>query len=263
MLPKEYDVEGKKVFITGAGRGIGKGIAQVLAEAGADIALNALTDRYVVDTARTISKESGRRVIPVLGDVTRSDEVQRVVEAVVKEFGRIDVLINNLGDAIRKPLVKLPEKKGENASDEDIKKILDLNMMAAILCTRAVGPQMLERRIGKIINISSFSAGKGGKEVVLYSLAKAAVVGFTRTQALEWASYNIQINSIAPGFFPEPLNITNEETAKAMAAYVAKTTPLGRAGKLREVGLLALYLASSASDYMTGQTLYLDGGLSL
>ncbi len=263
MLPKEYDVEGKVVFITGAGRGIGKGIAQVLAEAGADIALNALTDRYVVNTAREIAEASGRRVLPILADVTRSAEVQRAVDTVMKEFGRIDVLVNNLGDAIQKPLVTLPGKKGEPATDEEIKKIVDLNVMAAILCTRAIGPQMLERRSGKIINISSFTAGKGGKEVVLYSLAKAAVVGFTRTQALEWAPYNIQINSIAPGLFPEPLNITNEETAKRMTEYISKITPLGRAGRLREVGLLALYLASAASDYMTGQTLYLDGGLSL
>jgi NAD(P)-dependent dehydrogenase (short-subunit alcohol dehydrogenase family) len=263
MLPKEYDVEGKVVFITGAGRGIGKGIAQVLAEAGADIALNALTDRYVVNTAREIAKTSGRRVLPILADVTRSAEVQSAVDTVLKEFGRIDILVNNLGDAIQKPLVTLPGKKGEPATDEEIKKIVDLNVMAAILCTRAIGPQMLERRSGKIINISSFTAGKGGKEVVLYSLAKAAVVGFTRTQALEWASYNIQINSIAPGLFPEPLNILDEETAKRMTEYISKITPLGRAGRLREVGLLALYLASAASDFMTGQTLYLDGGLSL
>jgi NAD(P)-dependent dehydrogenase (short-subunit alcohol dehydrogenase family) len=263
MWPKEYDVEGKVVFITGAGRGIGKGIAQVLAEAGADIALNALTDRYVKNTAREIAEVSGRRVFPVLGDVTRSDEVRRVVDTVLKELGRIDVLVNNLGDALRKPLVNLPGKPGQPATDEEIKQIIDLNMMAAVFCTRAVGPQMLERRSGKIINISSYTAGRDGKDVVLYSLAKAAVVGFTRTQALEWAPYNIQINSIAPGFFPEPLNIRDEETAKRMNEYISKTTPLGRAGKLREVGLLALYLASSASDYMTGQTLYLDGGLSL
>jgi len=259
MLPKEYDIEGKVVFITGAGRGI----AQVLAEAGADIALNALTDRYVVNTAREIAEASGRKVLPILADVTKSAEVQQAVDTVLKEFGTIDVLVNNLGDAIRKPLVNLPGKAGEPATDEEIKQIVDLNVLAAILCTRAVGSQMLERRRGKIINISSFTAGKGGKEVVLYSLAKAAVVGFTRTQALEWAEYNIQINSIAPGFFPEPLNIKDEERAKKMIDSIARMTPLGRVGRLREVGLLALYLASSASDYMTGQTLYLDGGLSL
>ena len=166
MFPKEYDVKGKVVFITGAGRGIGTGIAQILAEAGADIALNALTDRYVVNTARQIADASGRKVVPILADVTKSADVQRAVDKVMKEFGRIDVLVNNLGDAIRKPLVTLPGKKGEPATDEEIKNIIDLNVMAAILCTRAIGPQMLERRQGKIINISSFTAGKGGKEVV-------------------------------------------------------------------------------------------------
>ncbi|MBN1665410.1 MAG: SDR family oxidoreductase [Deltaproteobacteria bacterium] len=262
---KEYDITGKVVFITGAGRGIGKGIAQVLAEAGADVAINALTDKYVVDTARDIAAASGRRVLPVLADVTNSEGVQQALDQVFKAFGRIDVLVNNLGDAMRAPLVKLPDRKGQTASDEQIKKVIDINMTAAILCTRAVGPHMLERRSGKIINTSSYTAGRGGKDVVLYTLAKAAVVGFTRAQALEWAPYNIQINSIAPGFFPEPLNMLNadEETLKRMSAYIAKITPLGRAGQLREVGLLALYLASSASDYMTGQTLYLDGGLSL
>lgn len=121
---------------------------------------------------------------------------------------------------------------------------------------------MLERQSGKIINISSYSAGSGGGNLVVYSLAKAAVVGLTRTQALEWAPYNIQINSIAPGLFPEPMVMT-EQKEQNLDKWVTTNVPLKRAGKLREVGYLALYLASPASDYMTGQTLYLDGGLSL
>lgn len=261
-MPKEYDVRNKVVFITGAGRGIGKGIAEVLAEAGADIALNALTERFVNNAAGQIAAASGRRVLPILADVTTTQGATQAVDAVMSAFGRIDVLVNCLGDAIRTPLVKWPDRPVEAASDEQIKKILDLNMMATILCTRAVGPSMLERQSGKIINIASYTAGKGGKEVVLYTAAKAAVVAFTRAQALEWAPHNIQINAIAPGLFPEPLN-TDEETLKKMSAFLAKITPVGRAGRLREVGLLALYLASAASDYMTGQTLYLDGGLSL
>ena len=107
MMPAEYDVAGKVVFITGAGRGIGKGIAEVLAEAGADIALNALTPKYVEDTARRIATASGRRVVPVVADVTRSDSVQRAIDSVLATFGRIDVLVNALGDSIRKPLVAL------------------------------------------------------------------------------------------------------------------------------------------------------------
>ena len=110
MLPAEYDVSGKVVFVTGAGRGIGKGIAEVLAEAGADVAINALTPRYVEGTAAELAKASGRRVIPVIADVTKSDGVQQAIDTVLRAFGRIDVLINNLGDSIRKPMVALPGK---------------------------------------------------------------------------------------------------------------------------------------------------------
>lgn len=261
MLPKEYDIAGKVVLITGAGRGIGRGIAEVLAEAGADIALNALTNKYVEKNAKEIAATSGRRVIPLLADVTKSDDVKKTVEKVLKEFGHLDVLINCLGDAIRHPLVKLPDKEGKTISDEDLKKIIDINMTAAILCTRAVGPHFLERRSGKIINISSTTAGKGGGDLVIYSLAKSAVMGFTRTQALEWARYNIQINSIAPGLFPDVYTYGTGRPGALDA--INRRIPMGRTGLVREVGLLALYLASPASDYLTGQTIFLDGGMSL
>ena len=264
MQPAEYDITGKAVFITGAGRGIGKGIAQVLAEAGADIALNALTPRYVETTAAEIAKATGRRVVPVTADVTKTDGVQRAIDAVMKEFGRIDVLVNNLGDSIRKPLVALPGRGDAAAvlSDDELKFIMDVNLTEAILCTRAVGPQMLERRSGKVINISSWTARQGGGEMVVYTIAKTALVGFTRAQALEWAPYGVQVNAIAPGIFPDPV-AAGEERARQTAQRAAQMVPLGRPGQLREVGLLALYLASAASDYMTGQTIFLDGGMSL
>jgi NAD(P)-dependent dehydrogenase (short-subunit alcohol dehydrogenase family) len=260
MLPKEYEIRDKVALITGAGRGIGRGIAEVLAEAGADIALNALTNRYVEETAREISSASGRRVLPLLADVTRTEGVQKVLDTVLKEFGHLDILVNCLGDAIRHPLVKLPDKEGISITDEELKRIIDINLTATILCTRAVGPHFLARRSGKIINISSVTAGKGGGDLALYTLAKSAVIGFTRTQALEWAPYNIQINSIAPGLFPD----THTYGDKArLPESILRRIPLGRAGLVREVGLLALYLASPASDFMTGQTIFLDGGLSL
>lgn len=260
MMPKEYDITGNVALITGAGRGIGRGIAEVLAEAGADIGLNALTDRYVVRAAEEISAASGRRVLPILADVTTTEGAQYVVDRVLGEFGRLDILVNCLGDAIRHPLVKLPDREGETVSDEELKRIIDINMTATILCTRAAGEHFLKQRRGKIINISSVTALRGGGDLVIYTLAKAAVIGFTRAQALEWAPYNIQINSIAPGLFPDVR--TYGERAKLPEA-VLKRIPLGRAGLVREVGLLALYLASPASDYMTGQTICLDGGMSL
>jgi NAD(P)-dependent dehydrogenase (short-subunit alcohol dehydrogenase family) len=264
MLPAEYDITGKAVFITGAGRGIGKGIAEVLAEAGADVAINALTPRYVEGTAAELAKATGRRVIPVIADVTKTDGVQSAIDTVMQAFGRIDVLVNNLGDSIRKPLVALPGRTdaGTALSDEELKFIMDVNLTEAILCTRAVGPHMLERRAGKVINISSWTARQGGGEMVVYTIAKTALAGFTRAQALEWSPYGVQVNAIAPGIFPDPVT-AGEERARQTAQRAAQTVPLGRAGKLREVGLLALYLASAASDYMTGQTIFLDGGMSL
>ena len=262
MMPAEFDVTGKVVFITGAGRGIGKGIAQVLAEAGADIALNALTPKYVDGTAAEIAKASGRKVVPVIADVTTADGVKRAVDSVLATFGRIDVLVNALGDSIRTPLVALPGKDGEGATDDDLKFIMDINLTEALLCTRAVGPHMLARKSGKVINIASWTAQQGGRDMVLYTTAKTALAGFTRAQALEWAPYHVHVNAIAPGMFPDVVT-SGEERVKQSAQRAEQTVPLKRTGRLREVGLLALYLASDASDYMTGQTLLLDGGLSL
>ena len=262
MLPQAFDVTDKVVFITGAGRGIGKGIAQVLAEAGADVAINSLTPRYVEGVAAEIAAASGRKVVPVVADVTRTDDVQRAVDSVMATFGRIDVLINNLGDAIRKPLVALPGQETPALTDEELNLVMDVNLTEAILCTRAVGPHMLARRSGKVINISSWTARQGGGDMVVYSIAKTGLAGFTRAQALEWAPYGVHVNSIAPGIFPDAVTVGDAgmQRAKDMAA---RSVPLTRPGELREVGYLALYLASSASDYMTGQTLFLDGGMSL
>ncbi len=263
MMPAEFDVSGKVVFITGAGRGIGKGIAEVLAEAGADIALNALTPRYVEGTAARIAAASGRRVVPVVADVTRPEAVREAVDSVLATFGRIDVLVNALGDSIRKPLVALPGKEGTpGVNDEELRFILDVNLTEALLCTRALGPHLLERRSGKVINIASWTARQGGRDLVLYTTAKTALAGFTRALALEWAPYNVQVNAIAPGIFPDVVT-SGEERVRQTTERARQTVPLGRPGQLREVGLLALYLASSASDYMTGQTLLLDGGLGL
>jgi len=263
MMPAEYDITGKVVFITGAGRGIGKGIAQVLAECGADIALNALTPKYVNGTAAEIAAASGRKVVPVIADVTKSDNVKRAVDSVLATFGRIDVLVNALGDSIRKPLVALPGNTGSaDVSDDDLKFIMDINLTEALLCTRAVGPHMLARGSGKIINIASWTAHQGGRDMVLYTTAKTALAGFTRAQALEWAPYGVQVNAIAPGVFPDVVT-SGEERVKQTTQRAQQTVPLRRPGRLREMGLLALYLASDASDYMTGQTILLDGGMGL
>jgi NAD(P)-dependent dehydrogenase (short-subunit alcohol dehydrogenase family) len=262
-LNPEYDLKGTVAFVTGAGRGIGKGIAQALAEAGADVVINSLTDRYVTKLADEIASATGRRVMPLVADVTKSAEVERAVDRILTELGALHVLVNNLGDSIRKPLVPLPGGTSDAPlSDEELRFVMDVNLTATILCTRAAGPQMLARRSGKVINIGSFASTRGGAMLTIYSAAKTALVGFTRALALEWAPFGIQVNGIAPGLFPDAVT-AGEAGYRERVENARRTVPLGREGRLREVGLLAVYLASSASDYMTGQTLYLDGGLTL
>jgi NAD(P)-dependent dehydrogenase (short-subunit alcohol dehydrogenase family) len=264
MMPAEFNITGKVVFITGAGRGIGKGIAQVLSEAGADVAINALTPKYVNGLAEELSTATGRRVAPIVADMTITSDVQRAFDEVLARFGRIDVLVNALGDSIKKPLVALPgaDNVGTSISDDDLRFIMDINLTEALLSTRAVGPHMLDRGSGKVINIAAWTAHQGGRDRVLYTTAKTALAGFTRAQALEWAPYGVQVNCIAPGLFPDA--VTNGDDGVRQTTERAKTeVPLGRPGTLREAGLLALYLASNASDYMTGQTILLDGGLGL
>jgi NAD(P)-dependent dehydrogenase (short-subunit alcohol dehydrogenase family) len=172
------------------------------------------------------------------------------------------VLINNLGDAIRKPLVPLPGSPGQGpTTDEEWRFVIDVNLTEAFMGCRAIGPHFLSRRSGKVINVSGFAARKGSPEMLVYATAKAGLARLTQTLALEWAPYGINVNSIAPGVFPDP-ETGDPDQVDASRDRAKSTVPLGRVGELREVGLLALYLSSAASDYMTGETIYLDGGLS-
>jgi 3-oxoacyl-[acyl-carrier protein] reductase len=183
---------------------------------------------------------------------------------VMAEFGRIDILVNGVGDSLKRPLVPRPGTNDpkEPISDRDLHHIIDLNLTHAFMCTRAVAPQMLERGWGRIINISGIGAVKGGTERVVYATGKMGIIGFTRAQAFEWAKTGVRVNCIAPGLFPD---FTSPESAgeRMSEEQYGRVVPVGRPGQFREVGLLALYLASPASDYMTGQTLFIDGGMSL
>jgi NAD(P)-dependent dehydrogenase (short-subunit alcohol dehydrogenase family) len=165
------DLKGKVMYITGAGRGIGRGIAEVAAAAGAEVAINALTPTHVVGLAQRIQEASGRRVVPVIGDVTTAGGARASVDEVLAQLGRIDILVNNLGDAIAKPLVELPGDSRGGMTDEEVDKVMDLNLTATIACTRAVGPHLLERGSGKVVNVSSFASSRGGAGTVIYATA--------------------------------------------------------------------------------------------
>lgn len=261
MMPPEYDIRGRTVIVTGAARGIGKGIAVVLAESGARLMVTALTQRYLGPMAEEMAG-AGHPIETMVADATTADGWRRTVERAMAQWGHVDVLVNNVGDAIRKHLVPLPGSQGdEPMSDDEWRKVIDVNLTQAFMGCRALGPHFLQRRRGKVINVSGFAARKGRPGLLAYSAAKAALVRLTQTLALEWAPYGVTVNSIAPGSFPDPETVPPAQVA-AFKESARSSVPLGRVGELREVGLLALYLASDASSYMTGETIYLDGGLS-
>ena len=261
MTPSAFDVEGKTVVLTGAARGIGRGIAEVLAESGARVMVTALTERYLMPFAEEMAT-AGHPIEPLVADATTSEGWRLTTETALDRFDHVDVLINNLGDAIIRPLVPLPGHESKvPISDEEYRKVLDVNLTEAILGCRAVGEHFIARRQGKVINVSSGAARRGSPGSLVYSTAKAALVRLTQTLAAEWAAYGITVNCIAPGSYPDP--VTSSPADMEESRRFAKTSvPLGRPGNIREVGFLAQYLISSASDYMTGETVYLDGGIS-
>ncbi len=261
MLPKEYDIQDRTVIVTAASRGIGKGIARVLSGAGAKVLVTALTERYLRPLAEEMAS-AGHPIEILKADATSAEDWQLSVDTALQRWGHIDVLINALGDSIRNSLVPLPgSDDGSPISDEEWRFVLDINLTQAFMGCRAVGTHFIERGKGKVINISGLAGHRGSPKTLAYSSAKAGLNCFTQTLALEWAPHGVTVNGIAPGNFPDPE--TNDPAELAARGEAAKATiPLGRYGDLRDCGLLALYLASDASNYLTGVTIPIDGGMN-
>jgi len=268
---EDFSLEGKSALVTGAGRGIGKTIALTLAEAGADVAAVARSSQEIDETAREVQL-LGRKGLAIPTDVTKADELERMTERTIHVFGKIDILVNNAGIVLIKPLLPDPAQRviGADAatdlstpiSEDEWRRVMDVNLTALFLATRAVGAHMMQRKKGKIINITSGYAAKVAPHRGPYAASKAAVAMFTKTLALEWARYNINVNAIGPGLIrtDQSEGFFQDETLLQAAI---KSLPLRRVGEARDVGLLAIYLASEASNNMTGQNLYLDQGLSI
>jgi 2-deoxy-D-gluconate 3-dehydrogenase len=256
-----FDVTGQKVLLVGAGRGIGKGIALAFANAGADVAVTGLTPTGVNRVADEIRADGGT-CLPLTGDATKAADMDEIAARAIAEFGRIDTLVNCVGDAIRKPVVQLPGNDTPGMTEEEWHSIVDINLTEAFQGCRAVGPHLLDRRQGCVINISGWASFRGRPMSAAYDAAKAGLMRFTECVAQEWAPFGVRCNAIAPGTFPDPEQMSADAFA-ARDAAAGDSVPLARVGRLIEVGYLAVYLASGAASYVTGQTWAIDGGVSI
>lgn len=246
----KFSLDGKNCIVTGASRGLGKTMAIALGQAGANVAAIARSEKAIEETADVI-KSFGQRAIAVRCNLRDSQSIDAMVDRVLSEFGKIDVLVNNAGGGDFKPLVEM--------SDDQWHRIIDLNLSATFRVCRAVGPHMIRRRRGKVINMSSMYGLIGEKNVTGYCASKGAVIQFTRALALEWAEHNISVNVLAPGYmYTERTSIVfdNPETG----ARLIERVPMGRVGQPDDLGPLIVYLASDASDFMTGSVIVIDGG---
>jgi gluconate 5-dehydrogenase len=248
-----FELSGKVALVTGAYRGLGFAIAQGLARAGASVVLNGRRIEAVEPAARALTAQSLKASTAIF-DVTDRDAVRAAVTAIESEHGRIDVLVNNAGIQRRGALADF--------SQQDWDDIIATNLTAPFVVSQAVLPGMIARKSGKIVHIASLMSELARPSVVPYTAAKGGVRQLTRGMAVELAPHNIQVNAIAPGYFATEMNRALIDDAE-FNAWVCKRTPAGRWGQPDELAGIAVFLASSASNYMTGQLLIVDGGMSV
>ena len=249
-----FDLSDKVAMVSGGGDGIGQAMATGLAEAGADIVVFSRRLEKCEETVHEIEK-GGSRALALQCDITREDDVEHVVTQTVKKFSKIDILVNNSGRTWGAAPEEMPYEAWQ--------KVIDLNINGTFRCTQRVGKEMIKQNRGKIINISSY-AGSGGTDpayldAIPYNTSKGALNTFTMDLAVKWAKYNINVNAIAPGWFPTKMT---EWTFSHRGEAILAHTPMKRFGQLDELKGVVVFLSSKASDYMTGQIIGVDGGLS-
>jgi NAD(P)-dependent dehydrogenase (short-subunit alcohol dehydrogenase family) len=241
----------KTAIVTGASRGIGEAIVKGFANAGADLILVSRKRADLENVAKEIVG-IGRKAFPVVADISVPEDIQRAVDATLKIFPRIDILVNNAGIS---PVLKRAEELGLN----EWENILRVNLTGTFLFCQAVGKVMIQQGGGKIINMVSVGAIVGFPRHVGYCATKGGILQLTKVLALDWARFNIQVNAIGPSYLETELTKGMRES-KAISENLLRRTPMGRFGKPEEVVGAAVYLASDASSYVTGQTLFVDGG---
>jgi NAD(P)-dependent dehydrogenase (short-subunit alcohol dehydrogenase family) len=249
-LPAPLDLSDKVAIVTGASQGIGRANAVCLARWGARVTLAARNLTRLQETARLV-EETGSTACMVATDITRAEQVQAMVDATLARFGQIDVLVNNAGTMLQRPLSEL--------SEPDWHQVLDTNLTGMFLCCQRVGTHFIARQRGKIINIASHWGFIGVSNVAPYCASKGGVIQLTRALAVEWARYNITVNAVAPGYIATEMNAEARHT-EGLRNHMLRQIPLRRFGEAEEIGYLVAFLSSDATNFMTGQTLVVDGG---
>jgi NAD(P)-dependent dehydrogenase (short-subunit alcohol dehydrogenase family) len=246
-----FRLDGRRALVTGGSKGLGRVMANALAEAGADVAVTSRTIGECADAADSIARSTGRKTLAVAADVTQSDQVDRLVAQVQETLGPIDILINSAGINIR--------GAAEELTEADWDSVVNVNLKAPFLLARKLGPAMVQRGWGRVINMGSILSVIGLPGRAPYASAKAGLLNLTRVLALEWAGKGVTVNAICPGPFATDINKPLLQDPEKYKAFVAKI-PMGRWGELHEVAGAAVFLASDAASYVTGSALFVDGG---
>lgn len=248
-----FDLTGQVAVVTGASSGLGVQMAKALASQGANIVLLARRKNLLEQNAEAIAQEFGVEVLPVVCDITSTENVIAAVQATIAKFGRVDILINNAGTGA--------VANAEDITDEQFKHEMDIDLFGTFVCAREFGKEMIKAKYGRIINIASMY-GLVGNMIVgssPYHAAKGGVVNLTRALAAEWGKHGITVNSICPGYFYTELTTATLDS-DYFQEIAKRSIPMGRYGRAGELDTCALFLASPASTYVNGQNIAVDGG---